>query len=64
MLERLEITGPLVLVGHSMGGIYNRVCAARNLERIAGMVLVDSGHEGQWAVLPGTSSAARGTAPG
>src|ERR1700678_1231412 len=35
-----------------MGGVYARAFAARNLDRVAGMVLVDSSHEGQWAVLP------------
>ena len=52
VLAGLEITGPVILVGHSMGGVYARAFAARHLDRVAGMVLVDSSHEGQWAVLP------------
>lgn len=52
VLGRLEITGPVILVGHSMGGVYLRAFAARHLDRVAGMVLVDSSHERQWAVLP------------
>jgi len=52
VLGHLEITGPLVLVGHSIGGVYARAFATRHLSRVAGMVLVDSTHEGQWAVLP------------
>ena len=48
----LGIAGPVILVGHSMGGVYARAFAARHLDRVAGMVLVDSSHEGQWAVLP------------
>jgi pimeloyl-ACP methyl ester carboxylesterase len=52
VLSGLEIAGPLILIGHSMGGVYLRVFAARHLDRVAGMVLVDSSHEGQWAVLP------------
>jgi pimeloyl-ACP methyl ester carboxylesterase len=52
VLNGLEITGPLILVGHSMGGVYLRAFAARHLGRVAGMVLVDSSSEGQWAVLP------------
>ncbi len=51
VIEGLGITGPLVLVGHSMGGVYVRAYAARHLDRVAGMVLVDSSHEGQWPVL-------------
>jgi pimeloyl-ACP methyl ester carboxylesterase len=52
VLNGLGIAGPLILIGHSMGGVYLRVFAARHLDRVAGMVLVDSSHEGQWAVLP------------
>ena len=52
VLAGLEITGPVILVGHSIGGVYARAFAARHLDRVAGMVLVDSSHEGQWAVLP------------
>jgi pimeloyl-ACP methyl ester carboxylesterase len=52
VLAGLEIAGPVILVGHSMGGVYARAFAARHLDRVAGMVLVDSSHEGQWAVLP------------
>jgi pimeloyl-ACP methyl ester carboxylesterase len=51
VLRHLGITGPLVLVGHSMGGVYMRAFAARHPERVAGMVLVDSSHEGQWPVI-------------
>jgi pimeloyl-ACP methyl ester carboxylesterase len=52
VLRHLEITGPLVLVGHSIGGVYARAFATRHMSRVAGMVLVDSSHEGQWPVLP------------
>ena len=52
VLSGLGIAGPVILIGHSMGGVYARAFAARHLGRVAGMVLVDSSHEGQWAVLP------------
>src|SRR5580693_3240846 len=52
VLAGLEITGPVILVGHSIGGVYARAFAARHLDRVAGMVLVDSSHDGQWTVLP------------
>jgi pimeloyl-ACP methyl ester carboxylesterase len=51
VLVSLSVTGPLVLVGHSLGGIYLRAYAARHLEQVAGMVLVDSSHEKQQPVL-------------
>jgi pimeloyl-ACP methyl ester carboxylesterase len=51
LLRELGVTGPLVLVGHSAGGIYARAYAAAHLDRVAGLVLVESSHEGQRHVL-------------
>jgi len=51
LLRELHVTGPVVLVGHSAGGIYGRAYAAEHLDRVAGMVLVESSHEGQRPVL-------------
>ena len=51
LLRELDVTGPVVLVGHSAGGIYVRAYAAEHLDRVAGMVLVESSHEGQRQVL-------------
>ena len=51
LLAKLGVTGPLVLVGHSAGGIYMRAYAAAHLDRVAGLVLVESSHESQRAVL-------------
>lgn len=51
VLRALGVTGPLVLVGHSLGGIYLRAYAARHMDQVAGMVLVDSSHEAQRPVL-------------
>lgn len=51
LLRELGVTGPVVLVGHSAGGIYGRAFAAKHLDRMAGMVLVESSHEGQRPVL-------------
>jgi pimeloyl-ACP methyl ester carboxylesterase len=51
LLRELRVTGPLVLVGHSAGGIYVRAYAAEHPDRVAGMVLVESSHEGQRRVL-------------
>ena len=57
LLRGLGITGPVVLVGHSAGGIYIRAYAAAHLDRVAGMVLVESSHEGQRPVLDPLRSA-------
>jgi len=51
LLTELGVTGPVVLVGHSAGGIYMRAYAAEHLDRVAGMVLVESSHERQRPVL-------------
>jgi pimeloyl-ACP methyl ester carboxylesterase len=51
LLRELGVTGPVVLVGHSAGGMYIRAYAAAHLDRVAGMVLVESSHEGQRPVL-------------
>jgi pimeloyl-ACP methyl ester carboxylesterase len=53
VLTALGITGSLVLVGHSVGGIYARAYAASHSDDVAGMVLVDSSHEGQRSATRG-----------
>jgi pimeloyl-ACP methyl ester carboxylesterase len=40
-LRRARIGGPYVLVGHSAGGLYVRLFAARRRRSVVGMVLVD-----------------------
>ena len=57
LLRALGVTGPAVLVGHSAGGIYVRAYAAAHLDRVAGMVLVESSHEGQRPALDPLRSA-------
>ena len=51
VLEAVGVKGPLVLVGHSAGGVYMRAYAARHMDRVAGMVLVESSHETQGPIL-------------
>jgi pimeloyl-ACP methyl ester carboxylesterase len=51
LLAELGVAEPLVLVGHSAGGVYVRAYAAEHLDRVAGMVLVESSHEGQRPAL-------------
>ena len=42
LLDHGQIPGPYVLVGHSTGGVYARIFAARYPDQVAGMVLLDS----------------------
>lgn len=42
LLTHVGETGPLILVGHSMGGLLLRVFVGRNRERVSGVVLVDA----------------------
>jgi len=51
VLRELGLTAPLVLVGFSAGGLYVRKYAALHPADVAGMVLVESSHEGQTPLL-------------
>ncbi len=42
LLHRARVPGPYVLAGHSFGGLYVRIFAARYPNEVAGMVLIDS----------------------
>lgn len=52
LLWRLSVDGPLVLVGHSMGGLFVRAFADLYPDRVAGMVLVDPAHPDQLQRFP------------
>lgn len=45
-------TGPCVLAGHSWGGILVQLLAFRRPDLVAGLVLVDPGHEEMESALP------------
>jgi pimeloyl-ACP methyl ester carboxylesterase len=47
LLHKTGITGPYVLVGHSFGGFTVRLYHHQYPSEVAGMVLVDAGHEGE-----------------
>ena len=47
VLAKAGVTGPIVLVGHSIGGFYATLYADRFPEQVAGLVLVDSAFAGQ-----------------
>lgn len=48
LLARAGIAGPYVLVGHSLGGFIIRLYRQTHPADVAGMVLVDAGHERQF----------------
>jgi pimeloyl-ACP methyl ester carboxylesterase len=47
LLPRAGVRGPIILVGHSIGGFYATVYADRFPDEIVGLVLVDPGFSGQ-----------------
>lgn len=47
LLRAEDIQGPLIIVGHSIGGFYATVYASRFPADVAGLVLVDPGFSGQ-----------------
>jgi pimeloyl-ACP methyl ester carboxylesterase len=52
LLDRAGITGPLVMAGHSVGGLYVLDYTARYPEQVAGMVLVDATPPAAFTALP------------
>jgi pimeloyl-ACP methyl ester carboxylesterase len=52
LLQRSGISGPVVLVGASIGGFSSRVFASEHAERVAGLVLIDATHEDQLDPVP------------
>ncbi|NUR57998.1 MAG: alpha/beta hydrolase [Catenulispora sp.] len=52
LLRAAGIAGPYVFVGHSLGGFYARYLAARHPDTVAGLVLLEPGHEDYHRYLP------------
>jgi pimeloyl-ACP methyl ester carboxylesterase len=52
LLERAGVAGPLVLVGHSFGGLLAREYTRAHPRVVAGVVLVDAAHEAQMERIP------------
>lgn len=53
LLDAAHISPPYVMVGHSVGGVYVQLFAARYPDEVAGVVLVDSSNQDQLATVPG-----------
>src|SRR6266516_5483757 len=56
LLDHSPIPGPYVLVGHSTGGAYARIFAARYPDQVAGMVMLDSQPNEVFTGVPGFPS--------
>jgi pimeloyl-ACP methyl ester carboxylesterase len=48
LLDRAELPGPHILVGHSLGGLIVRVLQQLHPDRVAGLVLVDPVVRAEW----------------
>ncbi len=49
LLERADVPGPFILVGHSFGGLIVRIFEQQWPDRVAGLVLVDPVVRSEWA---------------
>ncbi|WP_214482259.1 alpha/beta hydrolase [Bacillus sp. SM2101] len=45
IIEYSNIDTPVILVGHSLGGLYSRLFADKYLEKVSGLILVDARNE-------------------
>ncbi|HKE59210.1 MAG TPA: alpha/beta hydrolase [Pyrinomonadaceae bacterium] len=52
LLEKANVKAPLVLVGHSYGGWLVRLYASTYPADVVGMVLVESGADNPWRMMP------------
>jgi microcystin degradation protein MlrC/pimeloyl-ACP methyl ester carboxylesterase len=51
LLAAAEVRGPLVLIGHSLGGLLNRVYAGLYPQQVVGMLMLDASHPAQFATM-------------
>jgi microcystin degradation protein MlrC/pimeloyl-ACP methyl ester carboxylesterase len=48
LLAAAGVAGPIVLIGHSLGGLLNRIYAGRYPAQVAGVVMLDASHPAQF----------------
>jgi len=53
LLAAAEVAGPIVLIGHSLGGLLNRIYTGLYPEQVAGAVMLDASHWDQFEVFKG-----------
>nr|WP_259652053.1 alpha/beta hydrolase [Variovorax sp. UMC13] len=53
LLAAAGVTGPIVLVGHSLGGLLNRIYTGLYPQQVAGVVMLDASHPAQFEVFKG-----------
>jgi pimeloyl-ACP methyl ester carboxylesterase len=63
-LKAARISGPFVLAGHSAGGLYIRLFAARRRDQVKGMVFVDTSVEHQERRLSAVAGPGAGSLAG
>src|SRR5574343_1205197 len=51
LLQQQQVAPPYLLVGHSIGGLYQYVYARLYPQEVAGMVLLDPTHTEHWASM-------------
>jgi len=48
LLQAAKIEGPLILAGHSLGGIVSLIYSAEHEDQVAGIAFIDSSHHNQF----------------
>ena len=51
LLTAAGVTGPIVLVGHSLGGLLNRIYTGLYPEQVVGLVMLDASHPDQYELF-------------